>query len=61
LIGNNPQETQHPKIMYANEDFMNWSELQSHIDILQKLPHTEQNNKHIKSMLATVVSQYTPQ
>jgi FlaA1/EpsC-like NDP-sugar epimerase len=61
LIGNNPQETQHPKIMYANEDFMNWSELQFHIHMLEKLPHTEQNNKHIKSMLATVVSQYTPQ
>ncbi len=61
LIGNSPKETLHPKIMYANEDFMNWSELQPHIDILQKLPLVEQNTKYIKSILATVVSQYTPQ
>jgi FlaA1/EpsC-like NDP-sugar epimerase len=61
LIGNNPQETQHPKIMHASESFLNWSELQSHIEILQKLPHAEQSAEHVKSMLATVVAQYTPQ
>jgi FlaA1/EpsC-like NDP-sugar epimerase len=28
LIGNNPQSTQHPRIMKANEKFLLWSELQ---------------------------------
>ena len=35
LIGNNPQTTQHPRIMKANEKFLPWSELQPMITTLR--------------------------
>lgn len=34
LIGENPQPTDHPKIMKAHEEFLSWSELQSELERL---------------------------
>ena len=34
LIGDNPQETNHPKIMKANEEFLTWDELQPELEKL---------------------------
>jgi FlaA1/EpsC-like NDP-sugar epimerase len=35
LIGNNPQFTSHPRIMRANEPFMNWGLLDEELDSLR--------------------------
>jgi FlaA1/EpsC-like NDP-sugar epimerase len=34
LIGDNPQQTSHPKIMKAHEDFLSWDDLQKELESL---------------------------
>jgi FlaA1/EpsC-like NDP-sugar epimerase len=60
LIGDNPRPTNHPKIMSANEDFMPWPQLLSHVETLKKLSPDTQDSSHIKLLLQSIVSQYTP-
>jgi FlaA1/EpsC-like NDP-sugar epimerase len=41
LIGDNPTATAHPRIMKAHEDFMDWTELMSQLEQLQKFAGVE--------------------
>ena len=59
LIGNNPQATQHPRIMKANEKFLPWSELQPMITIL-RIAAVNSDVMMIRSMLQQLVPEYQP-
>jgi len=59
LIGNNPQATQHPRIMKANEKFLPWSELQPMITTLQ-IAAVNGDVMMIRSMLQILVPEYQP-
>ena len=59
LIGNNPQATQHPRIMKANEKFLPWSELQPMITTL-RIAAVNVDVMMIRSMLQLVVPEYKP-
>jgi FlaA1/EpsC-like NDP-sugar epimerase len=59
LIGNNPQLTQHPRIMKANEKFLSWSELQPMISTLQ-IASVNGDVMMIRSMLQLIVPEYRP-
>lgn len=59
LIGDNSQETTHPRIMRANEDYLSWPILQVKLDALAD--HIENNNREtIKGLLQELVSGYQP-
>jgi len=57
LIGENPQKTEHPKIMKAHEDFLSWNELCLELAAL-KLALDTSNVKSIQSILKKLVSGY---
>ena len=57
LIGDNPTETAHPRIMKAREDFMPWHELSVHLDQLQQAADAE-DVQSIKATLKTCVHGY---
>jgi len=59
LIGNNPQATQHPRIMKANERFVPWSELQPMITTL-RIAAVNGDVMMIRSMLQMLVPEYQP-
>jgi FlaA1/EpsC-like NDP-sugar epimerase len=59
LIGNNPQATQHPRIMKANEKFLPWSELQPMITTL-RIAAVNSDVLMIRSMLQQLVPEYQP-
>jgi len=59
LIGNNPQATQHPRIMKANEKFLPWSELQPMITTL-RISAVNGDVMMIRSMLQLLVPEYQP-
>ncbi|MDB4001165.1 polysaccharide biosynthesis protein [Oceanospirillaceae bacterium] len=59
LIGNNPQTTQHPRIMKANEKFLPWSELQPMITTL-RIAAVNGDVLMIRSMLQQLVPEYQP-
>jgi len=59
LIGNNPQATQHPRIMKANEKFLRWSELQPMITTL-RIAAVNGDVMMIRSMLQVLVPEYKP-
>jgi len=59
LIGNNPQSTQHSRIMKANEKFLLWSELQPMITTL-KIAAVNGDVMMIRSMLKRLVPEYQP-
>jgi len=59
LIGNNPQPSQHPRIMKANENFLPWSELQPMITTL-RIAAVNGDVMMIRSMLQMVVPEYQP-
>ena len=59
LIGNNPQATEHPRIMKANEKFLAWDELQPMINKLRTASVNGDVTK-IRSMLQMLVSEYQP-
>jgi FlaA1/EpsC-like NDP-sugar epimerase len=60
LIGNQPVETEHPKIMAARESMIPWSELSAHLNEMQTAINNNDLNK-IKSMLHLLVEGYSPQ
>jgi len=59
LIGDNPSQTSHPRIMRATEEFLPWSVLQ---DKLQTLAHSLNTNDatRIKALLQSLVVGYQP-
>jgi len=59
LIGNNPQTTQHPRIIKANEKFLPWSELQPMITTL-RIAAVNGDVLMIRSMLQQLVPEYQP-
>jgi len=59
LIGNNPQATQHPRIMKANEKFLPWSELQPVI-ITLRMASVNGDVMMIRSVLQLLVPEYQP-
>ncbi len=60
LIGNQPVETEHPKIMAARESMIPWSELSIHLNELQVAISNNDLNT-IKAMLHLLVEGYSPQ
>ena len=59
LIGDNPQPTEHPRIMKAHEPFLPWSELAPELDIL--FAAAERNDRAaIKSFMQKHVQGYQP-
>jgi len=59
LIGNNPQPSQHPRIMKANEKSLPWSELQPMITTL-RIAAVNGDVMMIRSMLQLLVPEYQP-
>lgn len=59
LIGDNVAATQHPMIMTANEDYLNWEVLKGRLSELLKA--VEQDDySHVRQLLRETVSGYTP-
>ncbi len=59
LIGDNPQPTQHPRIMKANEDFMPWHKLQMQLDEINTAVQTNDVTK-LRALLQSLVPGYQP-
>ena len=59
LIGDNPQATQHSRIVKANEKFLPWSELQPMITTL-RIAAVNGDVMMIRSMLQILVPEYQP-
>jgi FlaA1/EpsC-like NDP-sugar epimerase len=59
LIGNNPQPTDHPKIMKAHEEFIQFSELIIMLEQLE-IALNKNNNKNIQEILMNLVAGYKP-
>lgn len=59
LLGQDPVETEHPKIMKANEKFVEWDVLKSHIDTL-RVSANEHNVEACIAVLQNVVSEFSP-
>jgi len=59
LIGDNPQPTQHTRIMKANEDFMPWHTLQLQLDEINTAVQTNDVPK-IRGLLQSLVPGYQP-
>ena len=59
LIGDNPQPTQHPRIMKANEDFITWQKLQLQLDEINMAVQTNDVPK-IRGLLQSLVPGYQP-
>lgn len=57
LIGDNPQATQHSRIMKANEDFMPWHKLQLQLDGINTAVQTNDVTK-LRSLLQSLVPGY---
>ena len=59
LFGDNPQPTQHTRIMKANEDFMPWQKLQLQLDEINTAVQTNDVPK-IRGLLQSLVPGYQP-
>ena len=59
LLGNNPQATQHPRIMKANENFLPWDELQPMITTL-RIAAVNGDVMMIRKMFQLLVPEYQP-
>jgi FlaA1/EpsC-like NDP-sugar epimerase len=59
LIGNDPSPTNHPRIMKAHEEFLEWPELSARMDDLNQ--HLKYNDTTgLKALLIELVSGYQP-
>ena len=59
LIGDNPQPTNHPKIMKAHEEFLPWDELEQELEKLN-LAIKSCDTKSIRAILKRLVPGYVP-
>ena len=59
LIGDNPEPTNHPRIMKAHEVCLSWDDLQAHLQALQ-VAAQQANVPRIKTILQTCVHGYAP-
>ena len=60
LIGDNPEPTDHPRIMKAHEDYLDWTSLEPHLHALQKAAQ-DGDVVAIKAVLQTCVQGYQAQ
>jgi FlaA1/EpsC-like NDP-sugar epimerase len=60
LIGNKPLPTSHPRIMKAHEEFLDWDELESKLNILNGALETN-NVPLIRTLLKELVPGYQPE
>jgi FlaA1/EpsC-like NDP-sugar epimerase len=60
LIGENPLPTEHPRIIRAREDFMNWPALKVHLQELLGAARND-NVATMKDLLRAMVPGYTPE
>jgi FlaA1/EpsC-like NDP-sugar epimerase len=60
LIGDNPEPTSHPRIMKAHEDYLDWSSLEPHLQVLQQAAQ-DGDVAAIKAVLQTCVQGYQAQ
>jgi FlaA1/EpsC-like NDP-sugar epimerase len=60
LIGNNPRETEHPRIMKVHEHFISWEELQPQLRKLQLAAENGEIEK-IRNLMKLLVTDYTPE
>ena len=59
LIGDNPEPTQHPRIMKAHEDFLQWSLLREKLDALEAALDTHDVGV-VRLILEQIVAGYVP-
>jgi FlaA1/EpsC-like NDP-sugar epimerase len=59
LIGDNPKQTSHPRIMKANEDFIAWSDLEAKLGSLEVALNVNDVSL-IRAMMQQLVAGYTP-
>jgi FlaA1/EpsC-like NDP-sugar epimerase len=59
LIGDNPEATEHPRIMKAREPFLPWHELQSELDTLRHAA-AQNDAAAIKAVFLRHVQGYQP-
>jgi FlaA1/EpsC-like NDP-sugar epimerase len=59
LIGDNPQPTQHPRIMKAHEDHLSWSQLEKKLNVLSAAINTN-DVVAIRNILQETVNGYEP-
>ena len=59
LIGDNPEPTNHPRIMKSREDYLPWPQLEASLDALQ-LALDGNDVADLRQLLATLVSGYRP-
>ena len=60
LIGDNVSPTQHPMIMTANEDYLNWEQLKEELSALCKAA-AEEDFIRVRQLLRELVSGYSPE
>lgn len=60
LIGDNVSATPHPMIMKANEEYLAWSELNDHLDVMIKAVERQDFNR-VRQLLREVISGYSPE
>ena len=60
LIGNNPIGTKHPRIFKANEESMEWNDMLTYIDLMQK-GLNQSDCETVLTLLLNVISDYNPQ
>jgi FlaA1/EpsC-like NDP-sugar epimerase len=59
LIGDNPEPTEHPRIMKAHEPFLQWGELQAELEGL-RLAADQNDGSAIKAIFLRHVQGYQP-
>ena len=59
FLGNNPQNTEHPKIQKVSEDFIKWEKLEKELDILREQTNTNDIPSIIFS-LKKLVKEFNP-
>ncbi|MBM3336520.1 MAG: polysaccharide biosynthesis protein [Betaproteobacteria bacterium] len=59
LIGDNPKQTSHPRIMKAQEDFLSWSDLEAKLNTLEMALNVNDVGV-IRLMMEKLVTGYTP-
>jgi FlaA1/EpsC-like NDP-sugar epimerase len=59
LIGNNPESTQHKKVMKAHEDFIGWMELKERLASLESALNANDVNA-IRDLMIQLVAGYVP-
>jgi FlaA1/EpsC-like NDP-sugar epimerase len=59
LIGDNPEPTQHPRVMKAHEDYLGWSQLEKKLNVLSAAINTN-DVEAIRKILQETVNGYEP-